>query len=423
MEFSVFGKRFSRITGIGQLMEDLGEAIAGTREIRMLGGGNPAYIPEILGVLQERMRQLAADPVMVRQLIANYDPPRGNKKFIQALRDFFHQEYGWPIHTENIVLTSGSQSAFFMLFNLFAGEFDDGSRRKILVPLVPEYIGYTDVGLQEDLFTAGRPEIETFPDHSFKYHVPFHQLPMEQPIGAICLSRPTNPTGNLISDASIRQLLELAKTRQIPLIIDNAYGLPFPNILFREASLDWSEQIIHCFSLSKFGLPGVRTGIVIADPAITKALTRMNGIMNLALGNLGPQLFTPLIRSGEALRLGREVIMPYYRDKSRMAIEVLHRELAGIDYYLHKSEGAIFLWLWFPNLPITSEELYQRLKQRGVLVISGHHFFPGLQGDWRHSHECLRVSYAMEEKTVREGIRIIADEVKQLYRRPQAGQP
>ena len=90
--------------------------------------------------------------------------------------------------------------------------------------------------------------------------------------------------------------------------------------------------------------------------------------------------------------------------------------MAGVDYYIHKAEGAFFLWLWFPGLPISSKTLYERLKARGVLVLSGHYFFPGLTEDWQHKHECIRVSYAMDDELVSEGIKIIAEEVKQAFK-------
>lgn len=46
-------------------------------------------------------------------------------------------ELGWQIEPQNIALTNGSQSAFFYLFNLFAGRYADGSRRRVLFPLAP----------------------------------------------------------------------------------------------------------------------------------------------------------------------------------------------------------------------------------------------------------------------------------------------
>ena len=65
-----------------------------------------------------------------------------------------------------------------------------------------------------------------------------------------------------------------------------------------------------------------------------------------------------------------------------------------------------------PGLAISSEELYERLKRRGVLVLSGHYFFPGLTEDWQHKHECLRITYSMNDDVVSEGIKLIAEEVK-----------
>ena len=90
---------------------------------------------------------------------------------------------------------------------------------------------------------------------------------------------------------------------------------------------------------------------------------------------------------------------------------------------IHTPEGAIFLWLWFEGLPITSETLYQRLKERGVLVIAGEHFFPGIHDPWAHRHECIRVSYAQDAETVESGIAIIGEEVARAYHEDAAGAP
>jgi valine--pyruvate aminotransferase len=46
----------------------------------------------------------------------------------------------------------------------------------------------------------------------------------------ICVSRPTNPTGNVITDEELIKLDALANQHGIPLVIDNAYGVPFPGL-------------------------------------------------------------------------------------------------------------------------------------------------------------------------------------------------
>ena len=46
MEFSTFGNKFARYSGITQLMDDLNDGLRNPDAI-MLGGGNPAQIPEM----------------------------------------------------------------------------------------------------------------------------------------------------------------------------------------------------------------------------------------------------------------------------------------------------------------------------------------------------------------------------------------
>ncbi len=79
----------------------------------------------------------------------------------------------------------------------------------------------------------------------------------------------------------------------------------------------------------------------------------------------------------------------------------------------------MFLWLWMRDCPLTSEQMYQRLKARGVLVVSGHHFFPGLDSnndqEWQHKDECLRVTYSQDDAPVEKGIRMIAEELHDAY--------
>ncbi len=412
---SKFGKKITTVSGIGQLMDDLGSALTESKDILMLGGGNPAHIPKVQQYFRQSMLRLLENKGEFERVIGNYDPPQGNKEFIEAFSTLLHNEFGWPIQSKNIALTNGSQSAFFILFNLFAGPFEDGADKKILFPLAPEYIGYCDVGLTDDLFIANKPQIQHISDHIFKYYVDFDQLNITDEIGAICVSRPTNPTGNVLTDCEIEKLSELARANNIPLIIDNAYGTPFPNIIFTEAKPLWNEHTVVCMSLSKLGLPATRTGIVIANEEVIAMVSQVNAVMSLAPGGIGAAIATDLVRSGQIIHLSRDIIKPFYQAKADKAVEQLSKQLDGIDFQIHKPEGAFFLWLWLRNLPITNVELYQRLKKRGVLIVPGHYFFPGLKEQWQHKNECIRINYAQDKETVAKGLQIIADEVKRAY--------
>jgi valine--pyruvate aminotransferase len=412
MKISLFGQKIATESGIGQLMEDLGIALSQNRRMLMLGGGNPAHIPQVQRYFRRSMEKLLRNGGEFERAIGNYDPPSGNPEFIEAIAKLLRSELGWDIEPKNIALTNGSQTAFFILFNIFAGAFEDGTDKKILLPLAPEYIGYCDVGLADDIFTANKPKIVHMDEHVFKYHIDFDRINVTGQIGAICVSRPTNPTGNVLTDTEIEKLSELAGANNTPLIIDNAYGTPFPDIIFTDAKAKWNKQIIYCMSLSKLGLPAVRTGIVIADEEVIEMVSRANAVMSLAPGGMGATIAKNLFETGEIINLSRDIIKPFYREKANAALEQVIKELDGIDFHVHKPEGAFFLWLWFPRLPITDVELYQRLKKIGVLVVPGHYFFPGLKNNWPHKNECIRVNYSQDTKTVTTGIKIIAEEIK-----------
>lgn len=417
MDFSDFGKRFAGKIGIGELMDDLGGALVADPAPLMLGGGNPAHVPEVQAIFKKRMETILSTPGEFERIIGNYDTPQGAKAFIGALAELFRNDFGWKVGPENIALTNGSQNAFFSLFNLFAGKFDRSSSKQILLPLAPEYIGYSEVGLEPDFFRSARPDIEFLNDHLFKYRVDFDQLKVDDQVGAICFSRPTNPTGNVVTDEEVSRLREIANSRGIPLVIDNAYGTPFPNIIYSDAQPVWDDNIVLCLSLSKFGLPSLRTGIVVARKEIIRVVSRMTSVFSLAPGSLGPALALDLVESGEITRVSNEVVKPFYEEKAKRAVAQLRKEVGShVKMRIHKPEGALFLWLWFEGLPISNQELYQRLKQKGVLVVSGHYFFPGMEkDDWSHKNQCIRITYAQDDGVVKQGISVIAQEIQTLF--------
>ncbi|MCV6627704.1 MAG: valine--pyruvate transaminase [Cellvibrionaceae bacterium] len=412
---SRLGRKLSGQSGIVNLMDDLGEALAINPEMIFMGGGNPSRIDALEVIFAEKLQAVLDDEAERHKLFGIYQSPQGDLAFLTALAQLLKQELGWPVNANNIAVSNGSQSAFFNLFNMFGGQQDDGSFKKIQLPLAPEYLGYGDVGVDEGLFRAAKPRIEELEGNLFKYRVDFDELNIGDDVGAICVSRPTNPTGNVLTDKEIEKLDKLARKKGIPLIIDGAYGVPFPNMIFAEVQPHWNHNTIVVLSFSKLGLPGARTGIVVANEDVIRAFTNTNTIVNLACGTLGPCIGKQLFADGSILDVSNNIIKPYYQNACQQALAEIRLQFGDLPYRVHKPEGAMFFWIWFKDLPISSELLYQRLKQRGVLVVAGHHFFVGLDEDWDHKHQCLRVTYSQTPEVVAAGIAIIAEEARRAY--------
>ena len=413
---SHFAKRFTGLSGIVSLMEDLGDALNQNPNSIFMGGGNPADIAEVEQCVALHLQAIAQHEQRLHKLIGEYQPPQGDPAFLSLMAEFLQERHGWAVTENHIAVSNGGQSAFFTLFNMLAGDNREKDNKSILLPMVPDYLGYADAGIDDDMFIGRRPLIQHIDETMFKYAVDISRLAIDDSVAALCLSRPTNPSGNIVTDKEIAELKSLCRRQGIPLMIDAAYGKPFPGVTFVDHELSWDEDTILILSLSKLGLPGVRTGIVLAHPDIIKRFSRATASLSLAPGNFGPTLCKSLLASGDLEDLSQRVIQPFYKEKMQQTFNYLSEKFKGTPVKIHKPEGAFFLWLWFQALPITSQQLYERLKERGVLVLSGHHFFQALDDEeWAHQYQCLRLSYCQPWEKVKLGIDILAEELSQAY--------
>ncbi len=412
MKFSDLGEHFRGYSGITHLMDDLSEGLAQPGVV-MLGGGNPATIPDVMPVFEQVLDKLRESGELLATL-ANYDGPQGKAEFLGNLAEFFRGRYGWDVGARNIALTHGSQSAFFILFNSFAGRRGE-SRQRVLIPLVPEYIGYCDLGIEPDLIESQPARIEHLDEGFFKYQVDFDNLEVDDSTGLICVSRPTNPSGNVLTDAECAQLDRVARDHDVPLLIDSAYGTPFPNIIFSDVTPMWNDNCIVCMSLSKLGLPGSRTGIVIANEELIRYFANMTAITSLAPAGIGASIVNRLIADDALVPLCERIIRPFYQQRSRLAVELLKAAVDDPRLHIHKPEGSMFLWLYFADLGITTSELYERLKRNGLLIVPGKYFFPGQRGVSAHGECCIRMNFVQSEQDLARGIEILAAELRRCW--------
>ena len=219
----------------------------------------------------------------------------------------------------------------------------------------------------------------------------------------------------MLTDSECRQLDEIARRNDVPLMIDNAYGTPFPNIIFTEVNPFWNDNCIVCMSLSKLGLPGARTGIVVANEDVIRFFSNMTAITSLAPSGLGAEIVTQLIADDMLQSLCDDLIKPFYQQRAELAVNLLRQASDQPGLHIHKPEGSMFLWLWFENLGITTSELYQRLKDRGLLVVPGKYFFPGQTRVSEHAESCIRMNFVQHEDELARGIEILARELRACW--------
>ncbi len=412
-----FGTQMSNLTGVRAIMKDIIDTLGAAQgqSFINLSAGNPVILEPVAQLWRDCTAQLLASPDY-NEVVGRYGASQGYQPLIEVIIEDFNQRYNLTLNSRQILVTSGSQALYFLAANAFGGYTPDNQLKQVVLPLSPDYTGYGGVSLTPSSLLAYRPRVDIQGQHRFKYHPDFDQLSLNDTTGCVIFSRPCNPTGNVLTHAEVRQIIRLAQPWNIPVFIDSAYAPPFPNLSYTEYQPIFETNVVHCMSLSKAGLPGERVGIAIGDESIIQTLEAFQTNVCIHSGRYGQAIATQAIQSGALAQLSTDVIRPHYQAKLHILETALDQHLPNdLPWFLHICEGAIFGWLWFQDLPISDWELYQQLKEVGVLVVPGNPFFPGLQKVWRHKQECIRISLTATDSEINQGIKKIATTLNRIY--------
>lgn len=415
---SQFGAQMSQLTGVRAIMKDIIETLrqAGGREFINLSAGNPVILPEVEQLWRDCTADLLASPDY-GEVVCRYGSSQGYAPLVEAIVKDFNQRYGLNLTDRNILITPGSQALYFYAANAFGGYAEDGSLKNIVLPLSPEYTGYGGVSLFKEALVAYQPTLDIDETaHRFKYRPDFNQLVVNEQTGCVILSRPCNPTGNVISDEELTKITELAAPFNVPVILDAAYAPPYPALNFTEMTPQFGGNLLHCLSLSKAGLPGERIGVAIGDPELIEVLESFQTNLCIHSPRYGQAIAARAIESGQLGDIAEKVIRPHYQNKFMVLEETLDESMPkDVPWFLHRGEGAIFSWLWLKDLPMTDWELYQELKKEDVIIVPGSTFFPGLKEDWPHKHQCVRISLTATNEEIATAMRRLASVVEKVY--------
>ncbi|MGG6294420.1 valine--pyruvate transaminase [Leptolyngbya sp. AN02str] len=415
-----FGEQMSHLTGVRAIMKDIIETLrlSGDRDFINLSAGNPVILPEVEQLWRDCTQELLASSEY-GEVVCRYGSSTGYQPLIDAVVDDYNQRYGLNLSDCNILITPGSQSLYFLAANALAGYTTSGQLKRIVLPLSPDYTGYGGVTLIPESLKAYQPKLDIDEAaHRFKYRPDFSQLNIDDTTGFVLFSRPCNPTGNVLTDDEVRKIAALADSHDVPVFVDSAYAPPFPSLNFTEMTPIFGRNIIHCTSLSKAGLPGERLGITLGDECVIRTLEAFLTNMCLHSSRYGQAIAARAIRSGRLATLSETVIRPYYQAKFNILQTALDAAMPKtLPWYLHNGEGAIFAWLWLNDLPMTDWEFYQELKQTGVIVVPGEPFFPGLQEEWSHKHQCFRISLTASDAELETAMQRLAGVAEKVYAR------
>jgi len=342
----------------------------------------PDYAPA--RELTAHLAGLLDDPQLSR-----YSPDEGLPEVRAALCDHYRRKYGASLSPADLCLTIGASQAFWLAIVTLCCAGDD------VVVQAPYYfdhamaldmLGLRGVYAPFDPATGGLPSAAV----------------MERLIGdrtrAILVVTPSNPTGAITPPETIDELFELARRRNIALILDETYNefIPDgrrPHELFTRP--DWGDHFIHLASFGKtFALTGYRAGMLAASESFIRHALKAQDTMAVCQPRITQQAVRFGVEHLDAWVSANRAMMARRHDLFRA--EFLK---PGNPFHLAAS-GAFFAWVRHPFPGLTGRQVARRLvDEAAILCLPGEVFGPGLEG-------YLRLAFGnIREETIPEAVR------------------
>ncbi len=362
-----------------ELDRKIDEAKARGVDIISLGVGDPDLpTPDLI---VKAMQAAVADPST-----HNYPPYKGTKEFLQSVAKWMKTRFGVEIdpNTEAMSLIGSKEG----LAHMILAYVEPGDVVLCPSPGYPVYSNYTLLCGGEPYTVPLLPKNNYLPDLS--------QIPEEIARRAklFFLNYPNNPTGAIIDETKIKEIVDFCKKHDILLCHDNAYsemtfdGYKAPSFLSVSGA---KEVCVEFFSLSKmYNMTGWRVGFAVGNAEGVKTL-------GLVKNNTDSGVFKAVQRAAmtgldHSAELTKD-LNTIYAKRRDVFVEGLNR--MGWDF--PKNEATFYLWIPVPTGMRSVDFANMLLEKCGIVVPPGNGY--GSEGEG-----FFRVALTVPEPRLKEAL-------------------
>lgn len=369
---------------------------------------NPLQIAERMSLIKASgirkffdLAQQMKDPINLSIGQAHFDPPQevqdaaiasireGKNRYsvtqgIEPLRVALREKLQERIpvtDSDDLIITSGVSGGLMLGYLCTLNPGDE-----LMIP-DPYFVMYKHLAV-----VAGAKPVTyvTYPD--FRITKERLEAAYSERTRAILLNSPSNPTGYVVTEEEVRTACDFARERGLLVISDEIYDF----FMYDRPHVSPKSFYEHTMVLGGFskslGIPGWRMGYAMGPNAILSQMRTLQQFSFVCAPT--PAQWGVL----EGLKHDYSEHLAEYRVKRDMVYEGLKD-----SFDIVKPEGSFYI---FPGLRhgVQASAFVERCIERNVLVV------PGSACSDRDSH--FRISYAVDDKTLKRGIDILNDVAK-----------
>jgi len=362
------------------------------REIISFAGGLPD--PETFP--REELAEVAREVILERgDQALQYIPTKGVTEFRRILRDFLSSRGVRVTLTDDVIVTTGSQEALYLIGKILVNPGD------VVFVEAPTYLAAINVFRQFGARFKSAPVDED----GMRVDVLEERIKEARSEGSnlkLIYTIPTsqNPSGTTMSLERRRYLLELAERYDLLIVEDDPYSFFTFEPVEAEPlkTLDRSGRVIYVGTMSKILSPGLRIGWALAESWVITSMELAKQSVDLHSSTLSQFIAMEAIRRG-LIDKTVEKARKLYKVKRDAMLEALE------DYFPENSRwtkpvGGLFIFAYAPP-GIDTKKLLPEALERGVAYVPGASFFAEGGGE-----NTMRLNFSYPSLTqIREGIR------------------
>jgi aspartate aminotransferase/aminotransferase len=329
----------------------------------------------------------------LREGMTRYIPNMGLPPLRQAIARFFETSTGVPTTSDQILVTHGAILSLATTWHLLIDEGDE--------VLIPDP-GWPNYSMLTKLLKGIPIHYQLSPEAGFQPDIAHIESQVGPRTKMLVLCSPSNPTGQVYSEAVVRDILQLAREKNFCVVSDEIYS----NIVFEGAHVsalpfDTDNRTIMVHGVSKsYAMTGFRVGFLRATPDFVVQGTKMQEAL-VSCGTASSQAAALAALKGPQGCIAE--MRNIYRKRRDLACDGLTRQ--GLNFW--RPQGAFYLLIDIESTGMDGQEFALKLlDEKDVAVAPGPTF-------GEISRNMIRISLASSDENIRTGIERIAEMVNQ----------
>ena len=323
----------------------------------------------------------------------SYTTPIGLPTLRERIVKYYNERYNVKINPNQVCITPGSSGAFSLAF---LSCFEAGDRVAMAMPCYPSY--------KRILESFGVEIVPLMATQEEKYQptVPLLETALAgDKIDGIIIASPNNPTGTMLTNNELTEVVEFCKANDIRVIADELYhGVEFADEKSISAlSVDNDAVVINSFS-KYFCMTGWRLGWIVVPENMVETINNLQS--NLFISAPTASQYGAI----KAFDCGAELDKNIEQYKANRDLFVAELTKMGITKFAYP-EGGFYLYADVSHLTDNSAEWTNELLENANIAVTS-----GLDFDEARGHHTVRFSYVCSYEEVKAGLKALADYIK-----------